>query len=196
MRPVTASAHRERARPSNLLIVGLRGCGKSTVGRALGQAQGRLFVDLDELTPRWLGARDVAEAWARAGELRFRDAEAQALRSVLSGTGQVIALGGGTPTAPGAAGAIEATAHEGRAVVAYLRCRPGVLRSRLSAQGADAQRNRPSLTGAGILDEIDEVFARRDGLYTRLASRVIDAERSLDEVIAALEGWTAWASRE
>ncbi len=192
MRPVTNRAHQGPGGGPNLLILGLRGSGKSTVGRALANAQGRPFVDLDEQTPRLLGARDVAWAWSRFGQRAFREAEARALDEALEGAGRIVALGGGTPTAPGAAAAIERAASEGRAIVAYLRCRPDVLRARLGAQGAGGARERPSLTGAGMLEEIDEVFAVRDGLYTRLATRVIDAERSVDEVVAAMNGWALW----
>ncbi|QKK09396.1 MAG: hypothetical protein HND58_15340 [Planctomycetota bacterium] len=57
--------------------------------------------------------------------------------------------------------------------IVYLRAQPETLRARLGA--ADA--NRPSLTGAGTLGEIDAVFAARDGLYRELATEIIEIDR-------------------
>ncbi len=177
------------SREANLLLIGLRGSGKTTLGRGLAHAEGRGFVDLDEVTAAFLGCDSVAEAWGRFGEAEFREAEARALSAVLNDSGRIIALGGGTPTAPGAAAAIAEAARQGRCVVAYLRCPPEVLRARLESQGAEALTNRPSLTGAPALDEIEVVFAARDGLYRRLATWVIEDVGSVDEGLLRLHGW-------
>ncbi|MCH7962234.1 MAG: hypothetical protein IIC49_07845, partial [Planctomycetes bacterium] len=88
-----------------VLLMGLRGSGKSTIGREFAAASGRTFIDLDELTLVRLGTESVAEAWARFGESAFRAAEREELDRVLRSrpSGRtIVALGGGTPTAPGA----------------------------------------------------------------------------------------------
>ncbi|MCB9844882.1 MAG: AAA family ATPase [Phycisphaeraceae bacterium] len=163
----------------NILLIGLRGSGKSTRGRALAARLSRAFVDLDEVTPREMGCATVREAFAR-GEAAFREAEVRALRRVLESDGQVVALGGGTPTAPGAADLIRAERRAGRARVVYLRADAAELRRRLERED-NAQR--PSLTGRGVLEEIEEVFARRDPLYRDLADGVVEGENLEDLVV-------------
>lgn len=176
----------------NLLLIGLRGSGKSTIGRALADREGRPFLDLDDVTAGFLLCGSVAEAWARHGEAGFREAEARALAAALRDDGRVIALGGGTPTAPGAADLIGAATREGRAVVVYLRCSPEDLRRRLAMLHEAALANRPSLTGRNALDEIPAVFAQRDPLYVSLASRVVEGIRTVEDALSAMDGWRAW----
>src|SRR5215831_318416 len=103
-----------------IVLIGLRGSGKTTIGRALGAALALPFVDLDELTAKAMGARTVGEAFRSGGQAAFRAAEARALREALLKRDQVLALGGGTPTAPGAADAMCA-AQRGGARLIYLR---------------------------------------------------------------------------
>jgi len=168
----------------NIILLGLRGCGKTTAGKLLAARLKRPFVDLDDVTPRELGAGTVAEAWTKHGEPAFRHAEVMALTRVLSRDGQVVALGGGTPTAPGAPSLLEHVAALGRAVIVYLRAPAEVLRERLlSANNA----NRPSLTGLGVLDEIEGVMAVRDPIYRELARHVVEAGRlSPEETVQAV----------
>ncbi len=176
----------------SLLLIGLRGSGKSTLGRALAARQNRRFLDLDDLAAAFLSCDSVAEAWSRHGEPAFRAAESKALAAALNDSGTIIALGGGTPTAPGAAALIEHAKRERRCVVAYLRCTPQDLRTRLASLGPDALASRPSLTGAHPLDEIESVFAARDALYRELASREIMGMTSIDEAIAHMDDWPTW----
>lgn len=181
--------------PTKLLLIGLRGSGKSTLARALASHQHLTWLDLDDLTPRELGCATVAEAWAKAGEKGFRDAESRALRAALAGEASILSLGGGTPTAPGGARQIELARDTGRAVVAYLRCTPDELRQRLElahATGGTAAAARPSLTGRGVLEEIEEVFRARDPLYQSLATRTIEGLRAIEDGVRALEDWRRW----
>lgn len=186
---------RMHAKPEpDLLIIGLRGSGKSTLARALSAAQRRERVDLDDLTLLALGCATASEAWNTKGVAAFRDAEASGLRRLIERpAGRIVALGGGTPTAPGAADAIERAKREGRAVVVYLRASPESLASRLRASGG-AGANRPSLTGADPIDEIAAIYAQRDPLYLRLASRTIEGVDRADEAVRLLESWPEWAA--
>lgn len=154
-----------------IVLIGLRGSGKTTLGRAIAQRAGRAFIDLDDLTPAHLGCASVREAWAAHGEPAFRAAEAHALADVLGRPGTVLALGGGTPTAPGAADLLRAARAGRRAWLAYLRAGAAHLRARLA--GADLSL-RPALLGSDPLAEIDAVLAARDGLYRGLADAVIE----------------------
>ena len=173
------------ARATTLLLMGLRGSGKSTIGRLVAARAGVRFLDLDEATAALLGGGSVAEVWSRHGEGRFREAETRALQNLdLMGGSElrVVALGGGTPTAPGAPEILEAAARAGPALLIYLRARPDALRDRL---GATDVATRPSLTGAGTLAEVEAVFAARDPLYRRLASLVLDTDACEPEALVA-----------
>ena len=171
-----------------VLLMGLRGSGKSTLGRRLAAALGRVFVDLDDVTVERLGCKTMTEVWRRVGESGFREAEAAALAEVLELDGQIIALGGGTPTAAGTHAAITDAVQQGAEVI-YLRAAPETLRVRLEASDID---DRPSLTGASTLDEIETVFSQRDALYVSLATVVLNTD-DLDEVavLASLRDLTS-----
>ena len=81
----------------NLLLIGMPGCGKSTVGRALAGRLGRQLVDLDELIERET-LRSIPDLFAREGEVYFRRLEHDALCRVARESGLVIAAGGGVVT--------------------------------------------------------------------------------------------------
>ncbi len=105
-----------------------------------------------------------------------------ALTNALAQDRQVIALGGGTPTAPGAPSLLEHFAASGRTVIVYLRASAEVLRERL--RSAD-NTNRPSLTGAGVIEEIEGVLAHRDPIYRELAQHVVETGALTPEQTAA-----------
>lgn len=155
--------------------MGLRGSGKSTLGPLLAERLRCVFFDLDDLTARRLHSVTAAQAWHRHGEPAFRAAEAAELGTLLEAgrntpAPRVIALGGGTPTAPGAAELIRAGTANGQTRVVYLRATPAQLTERLRTT---TLTDRPTLTGRGTLEEITEVFAKRDPLYAQLASHTL-----------------------
>jgi shikimate kinase len=94
-----------------LFLTGMMGCGKTTVGRVLAHTQGVPLVDLDARLERMLGA-SVAELLAARGEPGFREAEAEALSSLLAepgfgGRGVVVATGGGAVLHAGSCDAMD-----------------------------------------------------------------------------------------
>lgn len=182
--------------------MGLRASGKTTLGQMLATRLGRSFVDLDDVTAARLGCVDVPEAWSRHGPEAFRHAEADALKDVLahapshlrSSMGQIIALGGGTPTAPGAE-AILRNAIASRTIrCIYLRATPATLRGRLERTDTSS---RPSLTGDGVIDEVQRVFDARDPLYQSLATHTINVDglrerEVVEKIVATLGPEGAW----
>ena len=81
----------------NLILIGMPGCGKSTVGRLLAARLRRPFYDADAELVRTLGC-DIPTFFARHGEADFREAETGVLERLGKGSGCVIATGGGCVT--------------------------------------------------------------------------------------------------
>lgn len=81
----------------NLVLIGMPGCGKSTIGKLLAQATGRQFVDADE-TIVSLAGKSIPEIFAQDGEEVFRLWETRALEELGKQSGLVIATGGGCVT--------------------------------------------------------------------------------------------------
>ena len=79
----------------NIVLVGMPGCGKSTIGKLIAEKTGRELYDLDTEIVNYTG-REIPEIFATDGEAAFRDVEAQVLRERLAQLGgAVIATGGG-----------------------------------------------------------------------------------------------------
>lgn len=79
---------------TNIVLVGMPGSGKTTVGRCLAGLSGRSFVDVDEEIVRKAGT-SIPEIFAQQGEEAFRMLENQVLKEVCAQSGRVIATGGG-----------------------------------------------------------------------------------------------------
>ena len=78
----------------NIVLTGMPGCGKSTIGKLLAEKLNRRFVDTDEVIVEKEG-RQISDIFASDGEEYFRDAEAFAVKQVSEKNGLVIATGGG-----------------------------------------------------------------------------------------------------
>jgi shikimate kinase len=85
---------REALGDRSVVLVGLMGCGKSSVGRRLGARLGLPFVDADEEIER-AAAMTITEIFAEHGEALFRDGERRVIARLLASGPQVLATGGG-----------------------------------------------------------------------------------------------------
>jgi len=94
---VDAIERRLAAEKENIVLIGMPGCGKSTIGRMLAEATGRRFVDIDELIVEREG-RSIPSIFEEGGEEMFRQIEIAAADSLKHETGIVIACGGGVVT--------------------------------------------------------------------------------------------------
>jgi len=79
----------------NIVLTGMPGSGKNTIGKALAQRVGMEYVDIDELVEQRTG-RTISEIFAESGEAAFRDMESELTAEVASLGGLVISTGGGT----------------------------------------------------------------------------------------------------
>lgn len=81
----------------NIVLIGMPGCGKTTIGRALQERTGRVLFDTDEMVERMAG-RKIPDIFAEDGEEAFRRLETEALREAGGESGCIIATGGGCVT--------------------------------------------------------------------------------------------------
>lgn len=166
----------------HLVLIGLRGAGKSTAGRATADLLARPFIDLDDRAAAVCGT-DAATCFATRGEQAWREAEAEALHAALAEpTPSIIALGGGTPTAPGVEETLAEARHRGSIRLGWLDATPEVLAGRIAGDAS-----RPPLTDLDPLAEMREIDARRRPIFERLAEQRIDVgELGLRRVIGEL----------
>ena len=95
---IIASIHRKlENQMMNLVLIGMPGCGKSTVGKLLAERTGKTFVDADEEIVK-LAGKSIPEIFADEGEEAFRAYETQVLGELGKRSGLVIATGGGCVT--------------------------------------------------------------------------------------------------
>ncbi|MCR5485150.1 MAG: shikimate kinase, partial [Clostridiales bacterium] len=81
----------------NIVLIGMPGCGKSSVGKLLAEKTGRSFIDTDALIEKNEGT-SIPDIFAKSGEGYFREAEKRAVREAGNMTGVVISCGGGVVT--------------------------------------------------------------------------------------------------
>ena len=89
--------HKLRLQMENIILIGMPGCGKSTVGKLLAENLGKTFVDADEELVSTYGM-DIPSIFAAEGEAGFREKETAILESLGKRSGLVIATGGGGVT--------------------------------------------------------------------------------------------------
>lgn len=148
-----------------ILLVGMMGAGKSTVGRLLADRLGWDYLDSDAQIVAEQG-RTVAEIFAADGESAFRAMETDVLRAALAGERPVVvSVAGGAVLDPANR---EILGRSGQVV--WLRARTDTLAARVG-DGTD----RPLLAGdpAGSLERLDEV---RRPLYQQIADVVVDVD--------------------
>ncbi|MBL9076369.1 MAG: 3-phosphoshikimate 1-carboxyvinyltransferase [Planctomycetes bacterium] len=149
--------------PRCVVVVGMRGAGKSTFAAALAAAAGLPHVDTDRLFEQRF--RPIAEFVAKYGWHNFRDLEADLVAEAVQ-PGQIVSTGGGAIEHP----ATQALLADG-AFVLWLDADADALRARIAAD----PRERPSVTGAPVADEIETLLARRRPLFARCATFRLDA---------------------
>jgi shikimate dehydrogenase len=96
---VSEITHEMERETRNLVLIGMPGCGKTTVGKALADRLGRKLVDTDDLIVERAGC-SIPEIFANQGEEAFRQLEHQVLCDVSKQSGLIIATGGGVVTRP------------------------------------------------------------------------------------------------
>lgn len=153
--------------PATVVLVGMMGSGKTSIGRRLAKRLGRVFVDADEGFVARYG-RTIADVFATDGEDAFRAMEAELLADVLDVAEPLVVATGG--------GAVLRKRTRKRlslpdVTVLYLDASVEHLVAR-----SQAKAHRPLLAGADPAEVFGRLHAERDRLYREVADIVVDVQ--------------------
>jgi len=174
--------------PKSIVLVGLMGAGKSSIGKRLAQALALPFADADAEIEAAAGAT-IEEIFAREGEASFRNGERRVIARLLDNPIQVLAAGGGAFMDPTTRALIRA-----RAISIWLRADLELLLARVSRRN-----NRPLLHTGDRRSVLARLMAERYPIYAE-ADLVVDTidgppEVTLGHVLDALAGFLGAAAR-
>jgi shikimate kinase len=165
----------------SVVLVGMMGAGKSSVGRRVALRLGIPFVDADTEIEKAAGMA-ITDIFAIRGEAEFRAGEARVILRLLEGGPQVLATGGGAFINPDTRAAIAA-----KGISIWLKAEPDVLMKRIKRR-----QDRPLLHTADpaatlrkLLEEREPVYALADLI---VQSREVTHDRIVDEIVSAIAG--------
>lgn len=160
-----------RRQMENIILVGMPGCGKSTLGKLLAQMLGKTFIDADDEVVKVAG-RSIAEIFADSGEEGFRKIETDVLRKLGKQSGLVIATGGGCVTRLDNYPLLKQNGN-----IIWL------------------QRNLEQLPTDGrplsLTNKLQDMYAIREPLYTRFADTTVENNTSLENALNTILTWEA-----
>lgn len=155
-------AKSRKGQSGNLILVGMMGSGKTTIGRALAKHLGKVFVDSDEEIQKRTGVT-IPHIFDIEGEAGFRQRETAAIIDLVGCENMVLATGGGAVLAKQNR---ELLKQNG--IVIYLRANVHDLWQRTRND-----RNRPLLQTGDPRAKLTELFQQRDPLYRQAADIVV-----------------------
>jgi len=156
-----------RREKENIILIGMPGVGKTTVGRAIGKEMGRTWLDVDHELEKEIG--NVSTYITEQGEAAFREKEAEMIAKLGTETGLVISTGGGCVTVP------KNYAHLRQNGRIYQLTQPV---EKLSTSGRVL-----SSGGIGRLRELEET---RTPMYESFAQCIVEHNRNAPETVAAI----------
>jgi shikimate kinase len=161
----------------NIVLIGYRAVGKTSVGAQVARRLGRPFIDFDAIVEQEAG-ESIPDLVSRAGWPEFRRREKTVVYRYASQKGLVLATGGGVILDPDNTARLQATGK-----LVWLKASPATIKARLTQ---DRQQNaaRPGLTAKGTLDEVDEVLAAREPLYRDAATVILAVDTQSPDALA------------
>jgi shikimate kinase len=173
----------------SVVLIGMMGVGKSSIGRRLGSRLGVPFVDADTEIEQAAGM-SIADIFARHGEAAFRSGEARVIARLLNGGPQVLATGGGAVMNE----ATRALIKE-RGVSIWLSAELDLLLRRISKRKAE----RPMLQTDDPAATLRELMATREPIYAQaditVQSRDVPHDAIVTEIIEALAAFLSASPR-
>lgn len=164
---IISKTHQELTRKmQNIVLIGMPGSGKSTVGKLLSERLGRDFVDADEEICKKAGCT-IPEIFRNGGEALFRTTETEVLRELGKQSGKIIATGGGCVTR----GENYAPLHQNGTIV--------WLKRDLSALPSDG---RP----LSQVTKMEDMYRIREPLYSRFADFVVMNDGTTEQTVQAI----------
>jgi len=157
----------------HIVLIGLPGSGKTTVGRVVAERLHAGFVDVDSVLNRKEG-KPIAMIFAEKGEPAFREMERKEVTAALANQPAVLAPGGGWAAQPGALEAARATGY-----VIYLKTRPETAASRAAPSGT-----RPMLMGEDPEAQMRVLIKEREPFYLKADAKVETDKKTPEQVVA------------
>ena len=156
-----------RREKENIILIGMPGVGKTTVGKALGEEMGRTCVDVDHELEKEIG--DISTYITEQGEPAFREKEAEMIAKFGTQTGLIISTGGGCVTVP------KNFAHLRQNGRIYQLTQPV---ENLSTSGR--------VLSSGGIERLRELEATRTPMYESFAQCIVKHNRNAPETVAAI----------
>ena len=166
------------ARSSRVALIGLRGAGKSTLGKMLSAALSYRFIELDH-TIEDLSGMDATQIHGMLGQSVYRRHEFEALRSIVEDVEGRIVL-----AAPGSIVSEPETYSYllSNCFTVWIKASPQEHMARVIAQGD----MRPMSGNREAMDDLRRILAARDSLYAKADAAIDTSSRSVDEAFAEL----------
>ena len=157
----------------NIVLIGMRGSGKTSVGKLLATRLGNKFIEMDEMITEKAGM-SIAEIVARHGWPEFRDIEAEITRTAAGMDNTVNATGGGVVTREENIRELKQTGK-----LVWLRASLETLLKRTQDDSS-----RPSLTVKPPEEEMADILRERRLAYERAADFIVDTDDATPEAVA------------
>ena len=161
---------------SNIFFVGLRGSGKTTLGKAVAEKLQVPFVDMDTMIQKKAG-KSIEEIVVTQGWETFRSLEEECLENICHAYGQVISTGGGVVLSKTNR---ERLTQHGQVI--YLMGNPPLLAKRVR-QDQDSEGQRPPLHKDNVEEEMSNQLWEREPLYMMVANHVLQAEKPVEKLL-------------
>jgi shikimate kinase len=151
----------------NIILIGYRAAGKSSVGKRLSDSLRKMFIDTDDLIEESQGV-PISDIVKSHGWSHFRAIEKKVISEISCHDELVIAPGGGVVLEPEN---VETLKKNG--FVIWLKADLQTILKRMS-KDPRTQTGRPSLTGKGTLEELKDVLTQREPLYRKASEVQVD----------------------